>query len=88
MTTKQSAAVASGLHTDYYHHEDKLMEQNVCVRVCMCGCVHSKSVCVNVCTYCVFPHLCVSVCWTSAKGFKPVFQCVCVRVHVCAESNL
>ena len=34
MTTKQSAAVASGLHTDYYHHEDKPMEQGVCVFVC------------------------------------------------------
>lgn len=31
MTTKQLAFVASGLHTDYYHHEDKPIEQGVCV---------------------------------------------------------
>lgn len=35
MTTKQPAAVASGFHTDYYHHEDKPMEQGDWVYVCV-----------------------------------------------------
>lgn len=45
MTTKQPAAVASGLHTDYYHHEDKPVERGLGL------CVHSKpvgSVCLHV----------------------------------------
>lgn len=48
MTTKQSAAAASGLQTDYYHHEDKPMEQDVCVRVGVCAGVQNKPV-GNVC---------------------------------------
>lgn len=48
MTTKQPAAVASGLYTDYYHHEDKPMEQGVCVSVCV-NTASQWAVCVWVC---------------------------------------
>lgn len=68
MTTKQPAAVASGLHTDYYHHEDKPMEQCVCVCVCgqlanrQCVFVCHLNICVDVRIYCVFAYFCTYMC--------------------------
>lgn len=86
MTTK-SAAAASGLQTDYYHHEDKPMEQDVCVLVCrirQCFCA-LKNMCVNVHLICecnnTFLLICVYVNWTSAKDVMSV--CLSPSVHVC-----
>lgn len=48
MTRKQSAAEASGLHTDHYRHEDKLIG---CVRACVCvpALLHALAVCFLIC---------------------------------------
>lgn len=78
MTTK-SAAAASGLQTDYYHHEDKPMEQDVFVLACrisQCVCASYKYVC-----KCVPKTLHMNL--TSAKDVMPVFLSPSVHVCIC-----
>lgn len=74
MTTKQPAAVASGLYTDYYHHEDKPMEQGVCVSVCV-NTASQWAVCVSLC--------CLIVCVCELRGCMRFFGVFFFFEYVC-----